>query len=198
MVLPSKPTRPRRTAASRRNRWQDSLGAMSATCDDAPAQRRWAGMRWSLHWLEATGDLGPWKDAITAEMEATWRHLAASLTPSRLDILLQHLSGAEFPEIGRVGHAYRPGLFALTLDRDNPNFEASLGDGTLRRQVAHKVHHGMRMPRCDMAGPWPMPWSAKGLQDGCAGRRRRRREAPAPRELVALRPGALRRQVPES
>ena len=102
-------------------------------------------MRWTLHWLEATADLGPWKYAIAAEMKATWRHLEAVLAPPRLDILLQRQPGAGIPELGLVGHAYRPGLFAMTLDPDNPNFAASLRDGTLRRQVVHEVHHCMRM-----------------------------------------------------
>ncbi len=44
-----------------------------------------------------------------------------------------------------VGHAYRKGLFALTLDPDNPNFERCLSDGTLARQVVHEVHHCLRM-----------------------------------------------------
>ena len=102
-------------------------------------------MRWTLHWLEATADLGPWKDAVAAELEATWRHIEASLAPPRLDILVQRMPGAGIAEIGLVGHAYRPGLFALTLDPVNPNFEASLHDGTLRRMVVHEVHHCMRM-----------------------------------------------------
>jgi hypothetical protein len=42
----------------------------------------------------------------------------------------------------------RESLFSLTLDPDNPNFERSLGDGDLRRTIAHEVHHCMRM-----AGP---------------------------------------------
>ena len=44
--------------------------------------------------------------------------------------------------------AYRPGLFGLTLDPDNPQFATCISDGTLRRQVAHEVHHCLRM-----AGP---------------------------------------------
>lgn len=65
-----------------------------------------------------------------------------------LDILVQRLPGAVIPESGMVGHAYRKGLFALTLDPDNPHFAASLEQGALRRQVAHEVHHCL----C-MAGP---------------------------------------------
>ena len=103
---------------------------------------------WRLHWLEAEGDLQPWHSQIRAEIEATREIVAHLVAPPRLDILIQRLAGAVIPEIGLVGHAYRRGLFALTLDPDNTHFDASLRDGTLRRQVAHEVHHCLRM-----AGP---------------------------------------------
>ncbi len=102
-------------------------------------------MGWNLHWLEATSDLGPWKDAIAAEAEATRRLLDARMPAPRLDILVQRMRGAAIPEIGLVGHAYRAGLFALTIDPDNPNFAPALQDGTLRRQLVHEAHHCMRM-----------------------------------------------------
>ncbi len=103
-------------------------------------------MSWQLHWLEATGDLGPWRDRIASEVAATREHLAELVPPPRLDILVQR-SPMVIPEIGMVGHAYRAGLFALTVDPDNPSFDAALSDGTLRRQVAHEVHHCLRMAR---------------------------------------------------
>jgi hypothetical protein len=58
-----------------------------------------------------------------------------------------------------VGHAYRKSLLPQTLAPNNPNFERRQGDGTLRRQVAHEVHH---------AGVWQPSvtsrrWSAKVL-----------------------------------
>lgn len=100
---------------------------------------------WRLHWLEAEGDLGPWRERIAAEIQATRAVVAGLVEPPRLDILVQRLAGWVIPEIGMVGHSYRRGLFALTLDPDNPNFAGSLTDGTLRRQVAHEVHHCLRM-----------------------------------------------------
>ncbi len=103
---------------------------------------------WQLHWLEADGDLSPWRELVTAEIEATRKIVAKLLPPPRLDILVQRLPGAVIPELGMVGHAYRKGLFALTLDPDNHNFTACVSDGSLRRQVAHEVHHCLRM-----AGP---------------------------------------------
>lgn len=105
-------------------------------------------MTWQLHWLEAVGDLRPWRAMITQEVDAA-RHAVARLLPvPSLDILVQRLPDAVIPEIGMVGHAYRSNLFALTLDPDNPNFERCLRDGTLRRMVAHEAHHCLRMASC--------------------------------------------------
>lgn len=105
-------------------------------------------MDWRLHWLEAEGALGLWRERITSEVEAAWEAVARVVRMPPLDILVQRLPGAVIPEIGMVGHAYRKGLFALTLDPDNPHFAASLEQGALRRQVTHEVHHCLRM-----AGP---------------------------------------------
>jgi hypothetical protein len=105
-------------------------------------------MRWTLHWLEAEGDLGPWRDTIAAEITATEAIVARLVPPPRLDILVQRVAGGGIPEIGMVGHAWRKALFGLTLDPDNPAFAPGLGDGTLRRQVAHEVHHCLRMGAC--------------------------------------------------
>ncbi len=88
---------------------------------------------WTLHWLEAEGNLRPWRAAIEAEIGAAHAAVSGLLPPPRLDILVQHLAGAGIPEIGMVGHAYRRGLFALTLNPANPRFAAALADGMLRR-----------------------------------------------------------------
>ena len=125
-------------------------------------------MEWRLHWLEAEGDLAPWRDAIAGEVEAT-RNLVARMVRSPLpplDILVQRLAAAGIPEIGMVGHAYRKRLFALTVDPDNPRFVASLGNGALRRQIAHEVHHCLRM-----AGPGYGRTLGEALvSEGLAGR----------------------------
>ena len=105
-------------------------------------------MSWQVHWLQAAGDLGSWRNGIMHEVEASRGHLAGLLPPPRLDILVQRIPGGGIPEIGLVGHAWRMSLFVLTVDPDNQRFEASLSDGTLRHQVAHEVHHCRRM-----AGP---------------------------------------------
>ena len=100
---------------------------------------------WRLHWLEAEGDLGPWRRQITDEIDATHAAVSRLVTPPRLDVLVQRLPGMVITEIGLVGHAYRHSLFAPQCDPDNETFASSISDGTLRRQVAHEVHHCLRM-----------------------------------------------------
>ena len=105
-------------------------------------------MDWQVHWLEAEGDLSLWREQIASEVEAAWMAMASKVNTPPLDILVQRRPGAVIPEIGMVGHAYRKGLFALTLDPENPHFATSLGEGALRRQATHEAHHCLRM-----AGP---------------------------------------------
>ncbi|MEM9013301.1 MAG: DUF2268 domain-containing putative Zn-dependent protease [Pseudomonadota bacterium] len=100
---------------------------------------------WTLHWLEAAGDLGPWREAIAAEILATRDMIAERMAPPRLDILIQRMRNGGIPEIGMVGYAHRASLFSLVVDPENTAFAPSLGNGTLRRQVAHEVHHCLRM-----------------------------------------------------
>ncbi len=95
--------------------------------------------------MEAEGDLRPWRRRITEEIKAMHAAVSRFVTPPRLDVLVQRLPGMVITEIGLVGHAYRPSLFALHCDPDNENFAGSLSDGTLRRQVSHEVHHCLRM-----------------------------------------------------
>jgi hypothetical protein len=104
--------------------------------------------QWNLHWLDASGDLSPWRTQIASEIEASRIAVARIVEPPKVDILLQRAAGAVIPEIGMVGHAYRDTLFALTFDPANAHFERCIGDGSLRRQVAHEVHHC-----CRMSGP---------------------------------------------
>lgn len=102
-------------------------------------------MTWHLHWLEASGDLAPWREKIATEIEGARTALSQLLPPPSLDVLIQRLPNVVIPQIGMVGRAYRKNLFSLTLDPDNRNFERCLHDGTLRRQVIHEVHHCLRM-----------------------------------------------------
>lgn len=105
-------------------------------------------MAWRLHWLEASGDLGPWRAAIAEEVEIARTAVAGVLPVPPLDILVQRLPGEAIPETGTTGRALRESLFSLTIDPDNPNFARSMRDGDLHRTVAHEAHHCMRM-----AGP---------------------------------------------
>ncbi|MCF8480086.1 MAG: DUF2268 domain-containing protein [Rhodospirillum sp.] len=100
---------------------------------------------WRPHWLEASGDLAPWRMAITSEIERAHGALSRVMTPPRLDILLQRREGETIPEVGMVGFAFHGALFSMVFDPDNPNFETSLGDGAVTRQVLHEVHHCLRM-----------------------------------------------------
>jgi hypothetical protein len=103
---------------------------------------------WQVHWLEAEGDLAPWRERIAAEIEVARTAVAGVLPPFRLDILVERVTGAVIPEVGTTGRAYRPSLCGLTVDPLNPNFAASLDTGDIRRTIAHEVHHCRRF-----AGP---------------------------------------------
>jgi hypothetical protein len=74
---------------------------------------------WRLHWLEAEGELQPWRTQIISEIKAGRTAISRLISPPRLDILVQRRAGAVIPEIGMVGRAYRKSLFALTFDPDN-------------------------------------------------------------------------------
>lgn len=102
-------------------------------------------MDWRLHWLEAEGDLAPWRERIMADAQDAWQAVSRVVASPPIDVLVQRLPGAVIPEIGLCGHAYRKGLLTLTLDPGNPNLAASLADGSLRRILVHEVHHCLRM-----------------------------------------------------
>ena len=101
-------------------------------------------MDWRLHWLEAEGDLTPWRDVILAEVEAAKLAIARLMPPCTLDILIRRRPGQVIPVIGISGNAWGKYLFDLGIDPGNPNLETSLKDGALRRLVAHEAHHCMR------------------------------------------------------
>ncbi|WP_070998979.1 DUF2268 domain-containing putative Zn-dependent protease [Methylobacterium sp. C1] len=123
-------------------------------------------MTWHLHWLEASGDLRPWRETIAAEIEIARTAIAGVLPVPALDILVERGPGAVIPETGTMGRAHRASLFSLTFDPDNPNFARSLSVGDLRRTVAHEAHHCLRM-----AGPgygWTLGEAL--VSEGLAGR----------------------------
>ena len=123
-------------------------------------------MTWLLHWLEASGDLRPWRDAVAREVEITRRAVARLLPVPALDILVQRMADAVIPEAGMAGHAHHRSLLALTLDPDNANFERCLQGGMLHRTLAYEVHHCLRM-----AGPGYGRTLGEALvSEGLAGR----------------------------
>ncbi len=64
-------------------------------------------MTWRLHWLEASGDLDPWRSTIAEEVEIARKAVEGVLPVSPLDILVQRLPGAVIPETGTTGLAMR-------------------------------------------------------------------------------------------
>lgn len=102
-------------------------------------------MDWRLHWLEADGDLSPWREAIANEIEAGYRAMTALLSATRIDILVQRRTGEVIPETGTTGMSLRASLFSITIDPDNPNFARSLESGELQRTAVHEAHHCLRM-----------------------------------------------------
>jgi hypothetical protein len=88
--------------------------------------------------------LAPWRAQILSEIEATRVALAKLVPAPALAVELRHAPGRVIPEIGMVGYSPSATHFSLTFDSTNPHFAPSLADGTLRRQVAHEVHHCLR------------------------------------------------------
>lgn len=100
---------------------------------------------WKLHWLEASGDVGPYKSSIVRAAELACEHLSSVTRVPPLDILVQCMPEAVIPETGFAGRAYSPTLFGLAIDPANPNLPGMLENGTLVRQIVHEVHHCLRM-----------------------------------------------------
>lgn len=103
---------------------------------------------WTLHWLEASGSLAEFREALVAEFETAHKAISRWMPAPLLDVLVQRLPGETIAELGLVGRAYRSTMFSMTLDPGNPNFAASLKDGAVHRHIVHEVHHCLRM-----AGP---------------------------------------------
>lgn len=104
---------------------------------------------WRLHWLEAEGDLSPWRVRIAADVAEARARLSTLTAPPPLDVLIARRTGGfVIPEVGLGGVAYLPSLFQLACDPSNAAFEASLTGGAATRLALHEAHHCLRM-----AGP---------------------------------------------
>ena len=105
-------------------------------------------MKWSLHFLEAEGSLAHWRERLTAQAHATHDRIAAHLPEETamppVDVVIERVPGKTIPELGFGGHAFRRGCMSITLDPENPNFEASLASGQFTRTITHEFHHCLR------------------------------------------------------
>ena len=109
--------------------------------------------------------LTPWRAQILSEIEATRESIAMLVPTPALSVELRHAPDWVIPEIGMAGFCQGAGTFTLSFDPGNRQFTPSLADGTLRRQVAHEVHHCLRN-----AGPGYGPSLGEALvSEGLAG-----------------------------
>lgn len=99
---------------------------------------------WKLHWLDATGDLSPWQDRITAEVEAACVAMAPFVTLPKLDVLVERGADSVRPDIGMSAHVPRPNLATLIFDPYHENFRTMMGSGLIRRQMVNTAHRALR------------------------------------------------------
>ena len=94
---------------------------------------------WTIDWPLYAPGLAAWRPVIESEIEATRQSVARLVPPSRLTVEVRLEPMRVIPELGMVGHCQGPDRFTLSLAPSNPNFEQSLAEGALRRQVAHEA-----------------------------------------------------------
>ncbi|WP_445502225.1 DUF2268 domain-containing putative Zn-dependent protease [Microvirga sp. G4-2] len=70
--------------------------------------------------------------------------LAPDIDMPPVDVVIQRLRGETIPELGLTGFTPRRSCMAITLDPDNPHFEASLKAGDFIRILTHEFHHCLR------------------------------------------------------
>ncbi len=99
---------------------------------------------WKLHWLEAAGDLEPWRSQIARQVRTAHKALVPFVRPEPLDILVEGGREGVTPETGIGVRVSRPTLAVLTVDPDNENFTNSLLNGCLQRQLIRLSHMAMR------------------------------------------------------
>ncbi|WP_390915564.1 DUF2268 domain-containing putative Zn-dependent protease [Pseudosulfitobacter sp. SM2401] len=124
-------------------------------------------MSWTLHWLEAEGDLAPWHEKISVQICEAEAAVASIVGPQAIDVLIAYRhSGPVIPELGLCGFAYSPSMFMIACNPANPNFDNSVSDGAFKRQVVHEVHHCLRY-----AGPgYGRTLGEAIVSEGLAGR----------------------------
>lgn len=99
---------------------------------------------WTLHWLDATGDLSAWRDRITAQINDAYRMMAPFVTPASMDILIERGNENVTPETGMRTEITRPNLATLVFDPYNDHFAETLKNGLIPRQMINTSHRAMR------------------------------------------------------
>jgi hypothetical protein len=145
---------------------------------------------WQLHWLEAEGDLTVFRPKVEAELKITRNLISRMLSPPRLDIIVQRLTGQVIPEIGMVGHAFRKSMFALTLDPENPNSPAACRMAPCNASWPMRFTTASVCEGPDMVTLSGKRWSAKDWRDGlsatCSAVRLSHGNAPSARTFLIL------------
>ncbi|MEM7438071.1 MAG: DUF2268 domain-containing putative Zn-dependent protease [Pseudomonadota bacterium] len=99
---------------------------------------------WKLHWLDATGDLSPWQQRITADLETAQKTMRKYVRLPALDILVERGDEAVRKDIGLGAHVTRPNLVTLILDPYNEQFGDTLSTGLIQRQMVNCAHRALR------------------------------------------------------
>ncbi|GGA30450.1 DUF2268 domain-containing putative Zn-dependent protease [Neptunicoccus cionae] len=99
---------------------------------------------WTLHWLDATGDLSAWKDRITGQINDAYGLMSPFVRPSQMDVLIERGNETVTPETGMSAHVTRPNLSTLIFDPYNENFADTLTNGLVQRQMVKTAHLAMR------------------------------------------------------
>lgn len=123
------------------------IGRIAALLMMHPTNSRLAGAElphWTLHWLDATGDLSAWRDRITAQVNDAYRMMKPFVQPTAIDILIERGNENVTPETGMRTDIARPNLATLVFDPYNDNFSNTLTNGLVARQMVNTSHRAMR------------------------------------------------------
>ena len=97
---------------------------------------------WSLHLLNARGQLAPAAAVIEAAVAEAGGRIAAVAPPLALDIVIS--ARQDMPEALFVsGHCYEPGVIGLGIDLTQPHSEDHLRHALLKT-LFHEFHHALR------------------------------------------------------
>jgi len=100
-------------------------------------------MSWAIHLCNSTGKLDAYADRIHEAIGSVQSKTETIIPALQLDVVVQVIKNGVIPELGLVGHTLTGDLTYLTLDPDNENLAANMGE-VLERMIAHEVHHALR------------------------------------------------------